>query len=114
MLGGAASLAGALVTAAAATVAEPFQCRVCLKRFGTQRGLDTHFGMLCKRRPLDWAATQQQQRVAAVAEDQAASEEDAERRRCAMFASTRMSAVLDDLTRFRYDVGAVEKEIDRG
>lgn len=111
MLGGAASLGAALVTCAAASFAESFQCRVCGEHFKSRHGLSIHFGRKCKRRTrrnLDW---QEMMHDCAAEDDTPRS--DAAQRRAAIFRKAQRSRILDDLTRFRYDLFMPSSHVDQ-
>ena len=109
--------AHAVDASAAAMLLLLFQCRICGKRFQTHHGLQTHFGKDCKHRPHSEYATQASlqaaDKQAATLADRAMLEADAERRRCAIFEKTRRAAIMDDLTRLRYDVFMPSSHVDQ-
>lgn len=109
----------AMDAGAAAMLLLLFQCRICGRRFPTLHGMQTHVGRDCKHRSqlhseyATQAALQAAEEQAETKEDRAMADADAERRRCAIFEKTRRAAILDDLTRLRYDVFMPSSHVDQ-
>jgi hypothetical protein len=98
--------------AAAAADTQPFKCKVCLRGFATREGLNVHWGKVCKRvnpKLVQPTASKAQSN----ASDNVEAAADAETRLAQMYEKEQRTLVLNDLTRFRYDLFTPDSHISQ-